>query len=95
MEKWDPNNEKHIFTILLVVCVIINFDILEYLCFQRDEHLPFAHVDCESVSYSVVSDSLGPMDCSPPGSSVHRVLQASVLEWIAISFSRGSSQPRD
>ena len=35
------------------------------------------------------------MDCSPPGSSVHGILQARVLEWIAIPFSRGSSQPRD
>ena len=33
------------------------------------------------------------MDCSLPGSSVHRVLQARILEWYAISFSRGSSQP--
>ena len=32
------------------------------------------------------------MDCSLPGSSVHRVLQARILEWIAISYSRGSSQ---
>ena len=37
----------------------------------------------------------GPMDCSLPGSSLHGVLQARVLEWVAISFSRGSSQPRD
>ena len=36
-----------------------------------------------------------PMDCSLPGSSVHGICQARVLEWIAISFSRGSSQPRD
>ena len=36
-----------------------------------------------------------PMDCSPPGSSVHGIFQAIELEWIAISFSRGSSQPRD
>ena len=36
-----------------------------------------------------------PMDCSPPGSSVHWILQATILEWVAISFSRGSSQPRD
>ena len=36
-----------------------------------------------------------PVDCSPPGSSVHGILQASILEWVAISFSRGSSQPRD
>ena len=34
-------------------------------------------------------------DCSPPGSSVHRILQARILEWVAISFSRGSSQTRD
>ena len=36
-----------------------------------------------------------PMDCSPPGSSVHGILQARILEWIAIPFSRGSSHPRD
>ena len=35
------------------------------------------------------------MDCSPPGSSVHGILQARILEWVAISFSRGSSQLRD
>ena len=36
-----------------------------------------------------------PMDCSPPASSVHGILQASVLEWVVIPFSRGSSWPRD
>ena len=36
-----------------------------------------------------------PMDCSPPGSSIHGILQARILEWVAISFSRGSSWPRD
>ena len=36
-----------------------------------------------------------PMDCSLPGSSVHGIFQAGVLEWIAISFSRRSSQPKD
>ena len=36
-----------------------------------------------------------PMDCSPPGSSAHGILQARILEWVAISSSRGSSQPRD
>ena len=39
--------------------------------------------------------SCDPTDCSPPGSSVHGVLQVRALEWIAISFSRGSSRPRD
>ena len=35
------------------------------------------------------------MDGRPPGSSVHRILQARILEWVAISFSRGSSRPKD
>ena len=35
------------------------------------------------------------MDCSLPGSSVHAILQARILEWVAIPFSRGSSWPRD
>ena len=36
-----------------------------------------------------------PMNCSPPGSSVHGILRARILEWVAISSSKGSSQPRD
>ena len=36
-----------------------------------------------------------PMYCSPSGSSVHEILQAGILEWVAIHFSRGSSGPRD
>ena len=42
---------------------------------------------CAVLSHIVVSNSLG--------SSVHGILQARILEWVAISFSRGSSQPRD
>ena len=36
-----------------------------------------------------------PLDCSLPGSSVHGILQARIVEWVAISFCRGSSRPRD
>ena len=36
-----------------------------------------------------------PVDCSPPSSSIHGILKARILEWVAISFSRGSSRPRD
>ena len=39
--------------------------------------------------------SCHPMDCSPPASPVHGIFQARILEWVAISFSRGSSRPRD
>ena len=42
-----------------------------------------------------MANSCDPIDCSPSGSSVHGVLQARVLEWVAVSFSRGSSQFRD
>ena len=46
-------------------------------------------------SRSVMSTLCNPMDCSPPSSSVHGIFQARILEWVAISFSRGSSWPRD
>ena len=36
-----------------------------------------------------------PMDCSPPGSSVHEIFQARIMEWVANSFTKGSSRPRD
>ena len=48
---------------------------------------------CES--HWVVSTLCDPMDYSPPGSSVHGILQARILEWVAIPFSRGSSRPRN
>ena len=42
-----------------------------------------------------MSDSCSPMDCSLLGFSVHGISQTRILEWVAISFSRGSSLPRD
>ena len=59
------------------------------------------HSTWQKVPSVVVVQSLScvwlcdPMDCNPLGSSVHRILQARILEWVAISFSRGSSWPRD
>ena len=50
------------------------------------------HVVCCVLSCVWLCD---PMDCSLPGSSVHGILQTKILEWVAISYSRGSSQPRD
>ena len=43
----------------------------------------------------VVSRSVLSTACSQPGTSVHGILQERILEWVAISFSRGSSRPRD
>ena len=49
----------------------------------------------QKVKVKSLSDPMDPMNCSLPGSSVHGIFQARVLEWGAIAFSRGSSQPRD
>ena len=46
-------------------------------------------------SFQLCPTLCDPMDCSPAGSSVHGILQARILEWIAMSHSRVSSQPRD
>ena len=54
---------------------------------------------CIHYSESEVAQSCptlcNPVDCSLPDSSLHGILQARILEWVAISFSSGSSQPRD
>ena len=61
---------------------------------QRVEHYLATklYICCALLSHSVMSNSLRP-HC-PPGSSVHGILQARLLEWVASSFSRGSSWPR-
>ena len=56
------------------------------------------HTQCICCFCSITKPRLtvhNPMDCSPPGSSVHGILQTKILKWVTISFSRGSSQPRD
>ena len=52
-------------------------------------------IKVESESHSVMSNSLRCHGCSSPWSSVHGILQARILEWVAFTSSRGSSQPRD
>ena len=42
-----------------------------------------------------MASSCDPLDCNPSDFSVHGISQARILKWVAISFSRGSSQPRD
>ena len=53
------------------------------------------HICCWLVAKLLSWHFCNPRDCSPPGSSVHGIFQARILEWVAISFSRESSQPRD
>ena len=49
---------------------------------------------CVCVSHSVVSDCLQPMNCSPPGSSAHGILQARILEWVAFPCPEDLPDPR-
>ena len=55
-------------------------------------HIPMLWI---CVSLSVTSDFLGPMDCSLSDFSAHRILQARILAWVAIPFSKRSFWPRD
>jgi len=59
-------------------------------------HLPHG---CKSLHASKSLHSCpslcNPLDCSPPGSSVHGILQARILEWVTMPSSKGSSKPRD
>ena len=55
----------------------------------------FREMLCACVPAQLCLTLCNPMDCSPPGPSIHGILQTRILEWVAIPFSRGSSRPRD
>ena len=55
----------------------------------------FDSVPCHAKSLQSCPTLCHPVDYSPPGSSVPGILQARILEWVTVLFSRGSSQPRD
>ena len=71
------------FLISICVCVCV------CVCVQVSIHTPIRYVCAQSCP--TLCD---PMNCSPPGSSIHGILQARLLEWVTISSSIGSSQPR-
>ena len=63
-----------------------------YLSLDRHQS---STLSCHAKSLQSCLPLRDPMDCSLQGSSVHGIIQARILEWVAISFSRGSPQPRD
>ena len=77
--------------------------ITSYLCISSSSCIKHSPVNClESFLHQVIEyitqscpTLCNPMDCGLPGSLVHGIFQARVLEWVAISFSRGSSLPSD
>ena len=61
---------------------------------SRNFFYPF-HIEKNSMWMLSHVQLCNPMDCGPPGCSVHGILLARILEWVAMPFSRGSSWPRD
>ena len=82
-----------------------NHEKLSTLCLRKYLSIRVVYIECVCVCvcvcarvHSVAQLYLtpgDPMDCRPTGSSVHGIFQARILEWVAISYSRGSSQPRN
>ena len=62
---------------------------------QKTKIMTSSPIESESEVAQSCPTLCNPMACSLPGFSVHGILQARILEWVAISLSRGSSQPRD
>ena len=77
-----------IFKLILTSVTVTNYII-------NSTNFRYMKGESESVSHSIMSNSLRPHGLYLPGSSVHGILQARMLEWIAIPFSRGSSRARD
>ena len=79
------------------IFLMLFFKIMEILVYPRQQNWmtlslsPLVKVEVTQ-SCPTLCD---PITCSLPGSSVHEILQARILEWVAIPFFRGSSQPRD
>ena len=64
------------------------------MCLRGHKQVTLVSAESESEVAQSCPTLCDPMDCSAPG-SIHGIFQARILEWVAISFSRGSSLPRD
>ena len=79
------------------IFLMLFFKIMEILVYPRQQNWMTLSLS-PSVKVEVTQSCptlCDPINCSLPGSSVHEILQARILEWVAIPFFRGSSQPRD
>ena len=85
-----PQDGFHDFPVYL--CGSCPYQSAWHLSWNKSYHFSLLLLLLSCFSSVWLCDSL---DCSPPGSSVHGVFQASILEWVATSFSRGSSRPKD
>ena len=92
IDKSNQYNHPYWKPKLLSVCVLA-LCVCVCVCVHTHVHA-WMHV-CVHVLTQLHPTLCDPRDCGPPGSSVHVILQARILEWVAISYSKGSSQPRE
>ena len=91
--NWDLGNKHRTMMILQLllllrrVCVCVHTCVCVCVRTGTHEHSRSVAQSCPNLH--------GPVECSPPGSSVRGIFQARILEWVAISYSRESSQSRD
>ena len=83
---------SQVIAVFSLVCVLLEISYTYmYVCINTHTHTHMYMCAKLLQSCLILCD---PMDCSPPGSSVHGILQARILEWVAISHCRGSFLPR-
>ena len=87
-----PRNQTRVFCI--AGRFFTNWGMREAQLFPKYYFIPLQALPEPEVAQSCLT-LCDPVDCSLPDSSPHEIFQAMVLEWIAISFCKGSSQPRD
>ena len=101
-QSWNPHPcwKFFVFHLLVLWLYLISLN-FSFLCKIGTNGLSYwlgkiLHLcACVCVPAQLCSTLCNPMDCSPPGFSVREILQARILEWLAVPFSRGSSWPRD
>ena len=89
MGSLSSSTSAHQTPVISLCCFLSPCCVLAWSSFQ------VVHVFVRARSLQLYPTLCDPMDRSPPGSSVHGILQARILEWVAMPSPRGSSQPRD
>ena len=101
--KLLPKGWLLVFFVNKILALHSNSHSLTYYIWLLSSSTELNHFQRDLISYKLKESEVAqscrtpcdPMDCSPPGSSIHGFFQARILEWVAISFYRRSSRPRD